>query len=423
MLDLISQRFALELSHYRRLSDDVRRLLISYYLYLVTYPLLALFTNAYLWRTGESLNLLVMYNVFYCAALPLGFYLNGWLLRRFHTLKLYAVGAILQGLVAVFIVVLPSGMTSILIGYGLLAGLGAGLYWANKNYLSLRLTKGSNRLYYNSLESAGDMLINMVVPALAGLFIIFGEKVGWYVPETAYKWLMGFALVLVSISGYVVQSSKIQDLDYEPMLVKKPSRTWQLIRIYNILGNIVIGAEFVIPSVLILVLVGKEGTLGIVSSLTAVLSAVLLYVVGRIGNISTIWKVVGLASVIYLTGTIILAYFFSPTAVLIYMIASTIGWAFRWSPSYTIVMEIMDQEDHGKGQYAYVCDNEITFNIGRTLGLGLIFILTGVDQMLALRFVPVLIGITTILAFFPFMLLTKRVLAHQVIADRANIQA
>lgn len=406
----LKNRWQKEKAHFKALSPDVRHLLISYYLYLMAYPLFAVFINAYLWRQGEDLNRLLIFNLFYCLGLPLGFYANGLLLKRFHTLKLYWAGGVLEALSGVLIVLIPNNSQYSLIFYGLLSGLGAGLYWGNKNYLSMRLTKGTNRLYYNSMESVGDMMINMIIPAIAGWFIVFGEKVDLYVPETAYKWLMLIGLLLVIISGYIVQSSKIKDINREPLWVRGQSKNWSLVRWYNMLSNIVIGAEFVIPSVLILVLVGKEGVLGLVTSAAAVLSAMCLYILGRKGSVEKAWKTVGLADAIYLGGAVILAIFYSPVSVLLYMAVSTIGWAFRWSPSYAVIMEAMDQENTESGQYAYVCDNELTFNIGRTLGLTLIFVVATMGQEMALRYVPLILGITSFLALIPLVKLSKRVL-------------
>lgn len=395
-----------EKKYFLLLSADVRKLLLSYYLYLVAYPLFAVFINAYLWRQGEDLISLIIYNLFYCFGLPIGFYSNGLLLRRFHTLRLYALGGILEGLAAVLVVVFPLEISGSLILYGLLAGFGAGLYWSNKNYLSLRLTRGTNRLYYNTLESAGDMIINMIVPALAGIFIAAGSRWGWYLPDTAYKWLMLVALAIVALAGWIVQSSKIKDLENEPMFLPRASSRWGLVRLYNVLANLVVGAEFIIPGVLVLTLVGKEGTLGIITSATAILSAVCLYLLGRLGRLESTWKVIAVAGLIYLFGASLLAFSFSPISVLVYMAVSTIGWAFRWPPSYAVIMETMDREAP-KNQYAYICDNELTFNLGRSLGILLIFALQTIDQNIALRFVPLIVGLVSLVAIFPLIRLTK----------------
>lgn len=333
--------------------------------------------------------------------------MNGLLLKKFHTLRLYALGAFLEALVAVMVVFIPTINFATLTTYGLLAGFGAGLYWSNKNYLSLRLTRGTNRLYYNALESSGDMLINMLIPMLAGGIIAYGESSGHYSVSIAYQILMGLSLILVLLAGFIVQSSDIQDVDREALFVKKPSPIWKKVRLYNLLANIVVGAEFVIPSVLVLLLVGHEGVLGLVNSGTAVLSAISLYLIGRLGTSKHVTRIVGTAIAIYFVGTAVLAIFYGPVAVLIYSAASTIGWALRWPASYSVIMEIMDKVKTGKGNYAYVCDNELFFNLGRSIGLAIIVILLAISQEAALRFTPMIIACFVMLSLIPLSKLIR----------------
>jgi MFS transporter, YQGE family, putative transporter len=176
MLKMIFARIKIELGHFMVLSEDMRRLLLSYYFYLAAYPLFKVFTNTYLWRQGENLVLIVVYNLFYFLGLPLGFYLNGLLLKRISSSRLYALGSIIEGLVAIGVVFFSSLSVYSLLVYGLVSGIGAGIFWGNKNYITQKITKGANRLYYNALESVGDMIINILIPILTGFFIFLGQK-------------------------------------------------------------------------------------------------------------------------------------------------------------------------------------------------------------------------------------------------------
>lgn len=400
MFAKIISRVNIELSHYRALREDSRRLLISYYLYLSAYPLFGIFTNAYLWQTGENLLSLVIFNLLYCLGLPLGFYLNGILLQHFHALRMYGVGVVLQGLSGILVVFFPASTPITLALYGAIYGVGGGLYWGNKSYLTQKITRGTNRLYYLTLESSGDMLINIFMPAVAGGIISLGTHFNLYNLEIGYRLAMGLGLILTLISGLIVQGSSLQDIDHEHMFIKKKSSRWNSVRLYNYFFNLIVGVEFIIPSVLVLALVGNEGTLGLVSSITAGLSALTLYILGRKGNLAHIWRIVALGFFIYLTSGILLATGLSLITVLIYEAASTIGWALRWSPGYTITMEIMDREDDHH-QYAYICDNEVFFNLGRITGISLIVILSLINQEFALRFIPLLVGAVGALALFP----------------------
>src|SRR3989344_5305608 len=137
MFGLISHRLHTEWGHFQALSVDVRRLLLSYAFYLASYPLIATFVNAYLWRISGDLWSIVIYNSGWVFGLPVGFYLNGLILRKIHILRLYLIGAIVQGITICLVVFIPTHTAASILILGLLYGFGAGLYWATKNYLSL----------------------------------------------------------------------------------------------------------------------------------------------------------------------------------------------------------------------------------------------------------------------------------------------
>lgn len=385
---------------------DARRLLLSYYLFLIAYPLFDIFINAFIWRQGNDLRQLVYYNIANCLGILICFFLNGLLLRRFHTLRLYTAGLFLQALSALLVVFSSgaSGLSQWI--YGFLAGVGGGFFWANKNYLSLILSRGSNRLYYNSLENSVLLLLKISVPLLAGFIIAFGSRVGLYSTTIAYRLLMSLGMLAIFVSSYIINRSHISDVQHEHLFIKNVTRRWQSVRLYNFLYNIISGAEFIIPTVLILTVLGQEEVLGLVTSATATLSAISLYVLGRKGGIQHVWRTVALGNTLYLLSVIILALFFGPAAVLIYMSGVTIGKSLRFSPAYSVTMEIMERESQD-GQYAYICDNEISFNTGRVLGLCLILFFASYSQFLTLRYLPLLLGAVAIFSLVPLRRMIK----------------
>lgn len=402
MLGIIRARISIELAHYRALTVDARRLLLSYYLFLIAYPLFDLFINAFIWRQDNDLKQMVYYNIAVCLGIPLSFYLNGLLLRRFHVVRLYTVGLFLQTASAMLVVFSTNSSNLMLWLFGIIAGFGAGFFWANKNYLSLILSRGSNRLYYNSLENTVLLFIKISVPLFAGSFIALGSSLSLYTATTAYRLIMCLGLLAMIISSLIINKSTIPDVKSEPLFLTRPSRRWSYVRLYSFMYNVVAGAEFVIPTVLVLTLLGKEGVLGLVTSGAAALSALSLYTLGRKGNLSHIWKTVATGNLIYAISTIFLAFIFGPWAVLFYMAGFTISKALRFAPPYTVTMEIMDQEGE-HGQYAYLCDNELSYNAGRVSGLILVFVLalTNPNTDLVLRYLPILLGVIVVGSLLP----------------------
>jgi len=407
MFSRLLKRIHTELGHFYALDKNVRRILLSYALYLAAFPMVMTFMQAYLWRTSGSLWTIVIYYLGYIAGLPLGFYLNGMLLKKIHVLRLYLIGAIIQGATACLVVFFPFHDSLNILLYGCLYGLGSGLFWGNKNYLSLFLTKHTNRVYYNSMEQIIDLFINIVVPATVGWFIIFTAGTTFPLDLTSYKIIMTVAFFLLILSGFVVQSADIKTISIKGLIVHKPSASWRHMRLFHILYNTQIGLSLVTSSVMVLVLVGGEGILGTLHALTAGISVIILYVIGRKTTISSSWKLVAFGSLVFLIGAGVLAGFFTWIGALAYTIAITVSWAFQWSASYAVTMELMDsEEDNAEKQYAYVCDNELFFNIGRLLGIVLVVLITSqATQNTALQWAPLIIGVIQIpLAYLIFIL-------------------
>lgn len=411
MFQKITRRFNTEIGHFKALTPNVRLILLSYSFFLAANPLLYIFINAYLWRsTNNNLWAIVAYNTGQVVGLPLGFYFNGALLKKVHVKTLYLAGTVLQGLTAFLVVIVPTTTNSYISLLGLLFGIGAGLYWANKNYLSLQLTKNSNRIYYNSLEQSVDLLINLVVPAATGWFIVFGENVINLSLSSTYKIVMGISFVLLSISGLFVKLSKIEDVDVSHLLLKNPSRDWQFIRLFNFIYNTGIGLSLIISSVLVLVLVGGEGVLGTLQTLTTLVAAFFAYAIGRKSKTSSAWKLVGVGSLIFLGGALFLAGLFNWVGGLIYSLVTTLVWSIQWGPSYTVEMEMMDKEETNPlKQYSYVCDNELYFNVGRIVGILIVSLLALVyNNQTSLRWSPLIIAVFQLpMAWIVFMLAKK----------------
>src|SRR5690348_2748596 len=80
--------------HFQRLHPPAQRLLISFFLYSLISPLFSLFINAFLWRESQDFVQVALFNLIFYLAIPFGFYLNGYLMKRFAANKLYIFGLV-----------------------------------------------------------------------------------------------------------------------------------------------------------------------------------------------------------------------------------------------------------------------------------------------------------------------------------------
>lgn len=417
MFEKLKTRLSREKSHFDDLGDVVKRLLYSYVLYLISYPIIGIFINVFFWRQSKDVTLIAAYNLGFFLALPLGFYLNGLLLQRFNILKLYWVGTVLQGVAAFLAIFFPSLSFSHVLMYGLLYGIGGGLYWSNKNYITLKITKGKNRLYYNSLEASLDLVINIVMPLILGWILVLGEITGTYAPETAYKALMVLCLLMLGLSGYILQTADIYSEKITHIAVTKPSRYWNLNRLVLCLHQLLSGINFFVPTFLVLLFVGAEGAIGTIESVTALLVSFMLYWVGRKGTQKHSFSLMLATSAVFLIGSILYNLTYGALGALIYSLACSLTGALSWNILYTNSMEVMDHETkhgHNHNQYAFIFDNELFFNIGRILGMGIFFGLSYfTSQELSLRLTPLIAAVLQFVLLVPLSTLLKYTASNQ----------
>ena len=410
MIANVFSRFKTEFSHFRLLSEDARRMLASYALFLAAYPLIATFMNAYLWRSSGSLWSIVIYNLGYVMGLPFGFYLNGLLLKKIHVLRLYFAGTLFQAVIPCLVLFFPfNGMMGLLI-YGTVYGLGAGLFWGNKTYLDLQITRGTNRMYYNSIGQIFDMVMNIVIPACAGWFIVLLSSGHTDPTFAAYKIIMIMGFILLFLSGLAIQFSSIKQITVLGMFIQKPKPIWRHMRLFNILFNLQVGTTIVIPNILILKLVGHEGILGTVQAVTAGLASLAIYIIGRKSTTGNASKLVFFGSVMFLAGTAALAGIFTWLGAIAYSMAITITWASIWTPVSSVGMDLIDSlESDTEKQYAYVCDNELFYNFGRIAGIMIISILAiAGSETHALRLSPLIAGFFQL----PLMWFIQKIVRH-----------
>lgn len=405
MLNKILTSLNGEYKHFTALNALVRRLLYSYIFYLVSYPIMGLFINVYFWRQSNDITLIAAYNLGFFLFLPIGFYLNGLLLSKIHILKLYWYGVFTQGFAAALAIFLPNLSFDIVLLYGAIYGLGGGLYWANKNYITLKLTKKTNRLYYNAIETSIELISGIILPIFVGWGIVLGERLDLYSVDSAYKILIGLALILLWFSGYLLQKADIYSEKIEHLLPHNPSSIWRRNRLIVMLYYVVAGANYFIPTLLTLLLIGREGELGTLESMTAVVTAILMYWIGRKSKAHHSPTIYIIAALAMLLSSIILSLSYNLFSVLLYIFTSAVSLSVCWNLIYANSMEIMDQEQDnnpGSNQYALVMDNEIYFNVGRILGMAVLFgFYTYFGQSYALLYTPVLLSTMLLFIIYP----------------------
>ena len=406
-MEITKKILSVEKDHFNRLSSQAKQLIKGFTLFNLIFPIFSIFTMAYLWRQSHDIILVAIFNLGVFAAMPVGFYINGYLLKKFYPSKLYFSGILFQAIFTAAVIFSPvTNYTSTLI-YGLFIGLSAGLIWSNRAFLVVKITSNKNMIYFISLDSTISLLLGIVVPVAIGSFIIFGQSGHLYSPVQAYYFLslLMFLIVFFIFNNTKNITSELPQLSQ--IFLKKPSKKWLKMRFFAFIFGLLSGLGSFVPIIMVMQFIGKEDALGTVQSLSAVVAAIIIYTVGKKITVEQRgWIVAGNVLFAILAG-LSFAILYSKIGVFIYFIfqsfAQPLG-SIGYSSIYYGLVETENQKT--QNHYSHIVDSEIYINSGRIIGItAFILFIHLSSQAVALRYT---------LLFFTFFQILLFIIARSI---------
>lgn len=388
-----------EQRHFNRLSANAQRLLSSIFLYNLIGPIFGVFINAFLWRQSHDVTLVALYNLALFAAVTFGFYLNGLLMRKFTTSALYTFGLLVGGLTITTLIFLSqTTLLSVLI-FGFLDGIAVGLYWANRNLLTLQTTKSDNRIYFSGIESSSQTITNILIPLLIGYFITFGTIIHLYSPLQGYQMLAMIMLLIIGFVGIIMRSFQTNSQNAPKLFLKNASASWNKFRLYELILGFLNGATAFLPTLIVLSLLGKEDTLGTIQTFAAIVTTIIVYTIGKHLDVKHRVAILSASVAIGIAGAGFLSITYSPLGVFVFFASQALCAPLIWMSVNSLNYDLIDNEDKtNEHQYAYVCDQEIYLNAGRILGIvAFLLLVQFVSGNFGLRFGPLLFAVSQIL--------------------------
>lgn len=382
-----------EISHFKNLPKKAQTLLISFFFYSTAFPITSVFISAFIWQNNNNISYLIYFRASQFLIIPLAFLLGGILLRIVKIKLLYFIGAIFTAISSVLIIFLKNNMALSFLFMGGLMGLGTGLYWINRSFLTMKETNDNNRSYFFGLLFSFATLIGLVVTLAVGWSIVFG---------LSYQLLMIVAFILIIFSGTIVLKVNFKTPKIGKLFIRNSSYIWTRKRFINLGIGLVDGVSWVIPGLLILTVLGNEGVLGTLTAASSIISAVLIYYYGRRSH-SKDNKTYFIASVILaLVTSLLIALTFNKFTVIVYSLLNGLIISFMW---LTIIPPILKNIDFEVGpieekRFSYVFDSEFFLNIGRIISLAVCLLIAnfyGVTN--SLRFSPLILSVLQVLLF------------------------
>ncbi len=401
MLNKLTQEFKFFNSH----PLDMRMLLLTNLIYALVMPIVELFIGAYIMRNSSDISLVVIFQLAVYTGIPLTFMINGFLLNSIPIARLYSLGMLLSG-VSMFAMMSLDNLDTLGVFFaGLIMGLSYGFFWANRDFLALNTTHDNNRNYYYGIETFFYTMTGIIVPFGAGVFIAATEKNGWFGGNVnvAYYCLTVFVFALSVFASILVHRGGFKNPKKAPFLFFKFDRLWNKMLGLASLKGVAQGYIVTAPTMLIMSLVGKEGALGVIQSVAALLSAILLYVLGRTTTPKHRLLIYGIGCSLFVLGAFFNASLYSATGVILFVLCLLFARPLLDIAYFPIQLKVIDvvAEKENRNEFTYIFNHELGLYLGRLFGCGLFIVLARyVSEYAALRYALLVIAVVHFMGWF-----------------------
>jgi len=280
---------------------------------------------------------------------------------------------------------------------GILMGCSFGFFWANRDYLALNSTDDSTRNYYYGLETFFYTITYIIIPIIVGYFLMSTEQSNWLGGNInmAYRIVTVVVFLLTIVSSIMIHQGDFKNPVQKKFVFFKFHSLWKKLIALASLKGLAQGYLVTAPAILIMRLVGNEGSLGMVQGVSGVLTAFLLYLLGRTTKPSHRIYIFSVGLFIFLIGTIVNGILFSATGVVFFVLCKVLFTPLHDIAYFPIEMKVIDvvAKIENRNEFAYIFNHEFGLYIGRFAGLILFICLAQyVSEDFALKYALIIIA-------------------------------
>ncbi|MDR1145205.1 MAG: hypothetical protein LBK71_03605 [Verrucomicrobiales bacterium] len=377
------------LSHPR----NMRVLLLANFIFALVIPIVDLFVVAYVMRSSHNnMRVVMIYQVAMFTGMPVTFFLNSLFLRLLDIKYLFSIGILLCPVAMATIMAMPEVAIGGLVGSGLMMGAAFGIYWANRDILTLNCTDDENRNYYYSMNTVFATLCGLVVPVSVGWFITCSAQYGWFGSGTtpAYRVLTVLALLLAGLSSWIICRGRFVNPPRTRFVYFRYHPMWYRVMALSSLRGLSQIFNSPIPVMLVaLLLGGKEGVLGTLQTGGTAVTVIGMYLIGRLTRTGHRLGLMMTGLGLFLFAAISNAVLFNVAGVIIYVFFQMLGNPIVENTVLLVQMRAINvlEKKERRNILAYLFSVEFSMWAGRLFG-GLLFIaVVTFSEILALRYV------------------------------------
>lgn len=410
---------------FKQQEPNMRILLLTNMCYALVLPVVEIFVGAYIMRNTSDPVMVAYYQLMMYIGIVVTSFVNGFLLDKFNVKVLYAAGILVSGISMFAMMAIKSlGFAELGIA-GFTMGAASGFFWTNRYLLALNNTKDENRNYFFGLESFFFTIASIGVPLIIGAFlsqidgkILFGVPVSI---NLAYQIVTVIVVVVTVIACTILWRGNFVNPKEKNFLFFRFHILWKKMLMLSSLKGMVQGFLVTAPAILVLKLVGDEGMLGLIQGISGAITALLVYILGRIAKPEDRLKIFLGGMLIFFAGTLCNGILFSATGVILFVLCKVIFQPLFDLAYFPIMMKTIDAVViiEKRNEYTYILSHEFGLFLGRAFGLLLFMALAyGISEEFALKYALIVVGGLQLLAYPLSENITKQ--TNQVIDEKIN---
>lgn len=421
---MILGKIRTEFSHFGSYAKEMRVLLITNLLFSLVLPVLELFVGAYIMRNTNDMKLVVFFQLATYAGIPVTFLINGFLLRKVRITNLYSFGMLLSGVSMLIMMLLDTLDFSGIVSAGFIMGLSYGFFWANRDFLALTSTTDKSRNYYYGIETFFYTSASVVVPYSVGAFIVYAGRNSWFANNVngAYYVLTAAVFIITIIASVLISTKgKFENPKSERFIYFRFHELWNKMMGLATLKGLAQGYIVTAPAMLIMTLVGREDILGIIQSTGAIISAILMYVIGRISSPSHRIAIFAAGLLFFVAGGIFNAVLYSELGVYLFLVCLLLSRPLMDLAYFPLQLKVIDivAAIEKRNAFSYIFVHEFGLFAGRMAGCGLFIVLaTYVSDIIALRYSILIIGVVQLFSIVLARRVNNKLKGYDTIPDR-----
>ena len=355
------------------------------------------FLTAYFIKTSkDSINSISIYYIFSYLLLTVFTYIIASIIKNKFRIGTFRIGVILNFIYILIIIILNKDIVDHLGLISFLYGLSAAVYWFPYNLFVINKVDNNNRTNFTVKMQITLSLTGVVCPLILGSLISATNY------EITAMVVLIISLIQIILSFVLTKDEKSNYPSFNIIKTLKKLKKYNQVKMMSIveffIGMNKSGALDIVKTILIFNAFKTNINLGIITSLTTIISIIFIRIYGKIYRKKSDKNVILVSSIVPIISVLILVLFKSPFTIILYDICYGVFTSLlniaREIRLYNIADSSIVDEDNQCEYFAY---REFVLNLGRISGFMLLLIAGIIGSDIVLNIVMCILTFTILL--------------------------